>query len=49
MLLDDTDDDPEVRLAVAKTVLKPISDELKQLLELTCGTSSGSAKVISTH
>lgn len=37
------------KLVVLKTRLKPICEELKQLLEFTSGTSFGSANVISTH
>lgn len=41
-------DAPE-RLVVVKTSSNPMSLELKQFDELTCGTSSGSANVISAH
>lgn len=36
-------------MAVENTLLKEISEELKQLDSLTSATSSGSANVISTH
>jgi hypothetical protein len=32
-----------------KTLLKPMSDELKQFVALTSATSSGFANVMSTH
>ena len=37
------------RAVVLKTSSKDMSEELKQLEELTSGTSSGLAKVMSTH
>lgn len=39
----------EVKLALEKTSSKLMSDELKQLLEFTSGTSFGSASVTSAH
>jgi hypothetical protein len=40
---------PAEALGAVKTWLKPMVDELKQLVALTSATSLGSAKVISTH
>ncbi len=45
---DDMDGAAE-RLVVVKTSWKEMSLELKQFVELTSGTSSGSAKVMSAH
>lgn len=38
-----------VLMASVKTSLKPMSDELKQFVAFTSGTSAGCAKVMSTH
>lgn len=40
---------PAVRLFVVKTRLNPMSELLKQLVLFTSATSSGSARVTSTH
>ena len=45
----DSDSAPDVRLSVLKTSSKPILVVFTQLVSLTSCTSSGSAKVISTH
>ena len=53
----DTNDDADLdikvpaldRLVVLKTSWKPMSEELKQFVMFTSGTSAGSAKVMSTH
>ena len=49
VLLDETEPASEVKLLVWKTYWKLMSELLAQLSGVTFGTSSGSAKVISTH
>jgi hypothetical protein len=43
------DEEAAATRVVVKTLLKPMDESLKQLVLLTSGTSSGSAKVMSTH
>ncbi len=49
VLHDDAGLAAEVKLSVLKTSSKPMSVLLTQFVSLTSGTSSGSAKVMSTH